>query len=179
MIIQVIFLFLLLLLNDYNDYIIEFLPYIVPDKRDNKKVHCKLTQRTLNKIPEEIKKHVKGKKFLRLKKEYEDRKNNKNKDANNDNDDEDVDFWVPPDDDEADNDDINPIKKVKKSHEDDDKDENMDLDEAEIPEYHNNKKAIKYDDVMDCKINKDDEDYDLQFYIRKDKQNNKKGRKKQ
>jgi len=161
---------------------IEFLPYIVPDKRDNKKLHCKLTQRTLNKIPNEIKKHIQGKKFLRLKKEYEDRKNNKNKSTNDDDErDEEVDFWVPPDDDDEDEGDghINPTKRAKKSHDEENEVMDEDMDEDEITEQNNsnNNKHAKYDEIMDYKIDKDDEDDDLKFYIRKDKQKNKKGRK--
>ncbi len=43
----------------------QFLPYIVPDKGSEKHFRCLLTQQKLNKIPEEIKKHMNGKKFLR------------------------------------------------------------------------------------------------------------------
>lgn len=42
----------------------EFLPYIVPHK-DSKKLQCILTNQTLNRIPDEVKKHMNGKKFLR------------------------------------------------------------------------------------------------------------------
>ncbi len=41
-----------------------FLPYIVVDK-DDKFMRCTLTQQKLNKIPDEINKHMNGKKFLR------------------------------------------------------------------------------------------------------------------
>ena len=44
----------------------EFLPHIVPDRDNKLKLHCKLTGQTLNKIPDEVRKHVNGKKFLRL-----------------------------------------------------------------------------------------------------------------
>ena len=43
----------------------EFLPYIVPHKSDRKKLYCKLTDQTLNKIPDQVKKHCMGKKFQR------------------------------------------------------------------------------------------------------------------
>lgn len=43
----------------------EFLPYIVEDKRNNKKLFCKLTKQTLNRIPEEVRKHMQGKRFKR------------------------------------------------------------------------------------------------------------------
>jgi hypothetical protein len=44
----------------------EFEPYIVVDRQNSNKLHCKLTGMTLNKIPNEVKKHANGKKFLRL-----------------------------------------------------------------------------------------------------------------
>jgi hypothetical protein len=43
----------------------EFLPHIVLDRKNKLKLHCKLTGQTLNKIPDEVKKHMLGKKFLR------------------------------------------------------------------------------------------------------------------
>lgn len=43
----------------------EFEPYIVTDRQNSSKLHCKLTGQTLNKIPEEVRKHIKGKKYLR------------------------------------------------------------------------------------------------------------------
>ena len=33
--------------RDYSEY----LPYIVPDKKDERKLYCKITKRSLNKIP--------------------------------------------------------------------------------------------------------------------------------
>lgn len=47
--------------HDYS----EFLPYIVEDKNNSKKLYCKLTRQTLNKIPEEVRKHMQGKRFKR------------------------------------------------------------------------------------------------------------------
>lgn len=58
---------------DYSKY----LPYIIPHKRDPKKLFCKLTTQKLNKIPHEIEKHIAGKKFQRLKKEFEENKDKK------------------------------------------------------------------------------------------------------
>mmetsp|Transcript_13447 Transcript_13447/g.16710 ORF Transcript_13447/g.16710 Transcript_13447/m.16710 type:complete len:204 (-) Transcript_13447:1518-2129(-) len=46
-------------------------PYIVPNKKDSKKLFCTLTKISLNKIPEQVEKHVNGKKFKRLRKEME------------------------------------------------------------------------------------------------------------
>lgn len=47
--------------KDYSEY----LPWIIPHKRDVKKLYCTLTKTALNKIPQEIEKHVKGRKFMR------------------------------------------------------------------------------------------------------------------
>lgn len=49
----------------YNYDYSEFLPYIVPHKRDPKKLFCLLTRQELNKVPEEVKKHIQGKRFER------------------------------------------------------------------------------------------------------------------
>lgn len=43
----------------------QFEPHIIGHKRDEKKLFCVLTKQTLNKIPEEVQKHVSGKRFLR------------------------------------------------------------------------------------------------------------------
>ena len=43
----------------------EFEPYIVTDRQNSAKLHCKLTGQTLNKIPNQVRKHSSGKKFLR------------------------------------------------------------------------------------------------------------------
>lgn len=43
----------------------EFLPFIVPHKENKKLLMCTLTNQPLNRIPEEVKKHMSGKKFLR------------------------------------------------------------------------------------------------------------------
>lgn len=44
---------------DYNQY----MPFVVPHKGDKKKLYCTLTKQTLNKIPDEVKKHWEGKRF--------------------------------------------------------------------------------------------------------------------
>jgi Surfeit locus protein 2 (SURF2) len=49
----------------YNYDYSEFEPYIVPDRQNSTKLHCKLTGQTLNKIPDEVKRHTMGKKFIR------------------------------------------------------------------------------------------------------------------
>jgi hypothetical protein len=48
-------------------------PYIVAHKKEPKLLYCTLTKKKLNKIPEEIEAHVKGKRFTRLKAEAESR----------------------------------------------------------------------------------------------------------
>jgi hypothetical protein len=47
--------------HDYSQYE----PWIIEDKEDQKKLYCTLTNHSLNKIPEEVKKHFSGKKFQR------------------------------------------------------------------------------------------------------------------
>lgn len=39
--------------------------YIVPHKGNDKLLWCKITESALNKVPEEIMRHVNGKKYLR------------------------------------------------------------------------------------------------------------------
>lgn len=43
----------------------EFLPYIVEDKDNIRKLYCKITKQTLNKIPQQVRKHMQGKRFQR------------------------------------------------------------------------------------------------------------------
>jgi hypothetical protein len=82
------------------DYTV-YRPYIVPHKEDQKKLFCTLTKEVLHKIPEKIKNHVNGKRFIRLKAEAEEiqKKTRKSKSketlkvAEADSDSE-VDFWV-------------------------------------------------------------------------------------
>mmetsp|Transcript_16825 Transcript_16825/g.22038 ORF Transcript_16825/g.22038 Transcript_16825/m.22038 type:complete len:177 (+) Transcript_16825:44-574(+) len=47
----------------------EYEPFIVQNKKNEKKLFCTLTRISLNKIPEEVKNHVSGKKYKRLLKE--------------------------------------------------------------------------------------------------------------
>ncbi len=46
-------------------------PHIVSHKTKEKNLYCRLTQTVLNKIPSQIEKHCNGKKFIRLRKEYD------------------------------------------------------------------------------------------------------------
>lgn len=45
--------------HDYSSY----LPYIVENKKSKFKLFCTVTRQSLNKIPSEVEKHVKGKRF--------------------------------------------------------------------------------------------------------------------
>ena len=45
----------------------QFAPLIVESSEDSKKLFCTLTKQQLNKIPEEVRKHVDGKRFQRYK----------------------------------------------------------------------------------------------------------------
>jgi hypothetical protein len=47
----------------------QYLPWIVKNFKDERKMFCSLTKDTINKIPEEVARHVKGKKFMRIKKQ--------------------------------------------------------------------------------------------------------------
>jgi hypothetical protein len=105
-----------------------FLPYIVQDKKANQKMHCKLTNQSLNKIPDEIKKHMNGKKFLRLKKEQDY--------INQENEDEKLDIWVPPEEELEDEVEYKPNPKKSKKIVDDlsdliDSDEELVIDDDE------------------------------------------------
>lgn len=57
-----------LLLGWYDDSKFEeYLPYIVPHKANERKLFCKVTKQELNKVPAQVAKHVKGKKFKKNK----------------------------------------------------------------------------------------------------------------
>ena len=60
---------------DYSDY----LPWITPHRRNPLKLYCTLTRKELNKIPNEVSKHVRGKKFIRLKKAAQEKRKNDEK----------------------------------------------------------------------------------------------------
>jgi hypothetical protein len=49
----------------------EFLPLVIPDSKDSKLLYCKVTKESLPKIPEKVRQHVNGKRYARLRKEYE------------------------------------------------------------------------------------------------------------
>lgn len=50
-------------------------PFIVPHKSNKKRLFCNVTSMYLNKIPEQVERHVNGKKFQRLKKDVTSVKN--------------------------------------------------------------------------------------------------------
>ena len=106
-------------------------PYIVPHKFKIKNLYCRLTQTILNKIPSQIEKHCSGKKFIRLRKEYDaylERKKQRSKKNNDEGEDEDED--VGEDDNEAMNEfDINQFDNI--IHDDNESDEDED-DEDDV-----------------------------------------------
>mmetsp|Transcript_9173 Transcript_9173/g.17322 ORF Transcript_9173/g.17322 Transcript_9173/m.17322 type:complete len:192 (+) Transcript_9173:204-779(+) len=57
-----------------GDWVEDYLPFIVPHKTDKHRMYCILSKRAINRIPEEIKKHCEGRKFLKLKKLAEERR---------------------------------------------------------------------------------------------------------
>jgi len=57
----------------------EYEPHIVPSKKHPKRLYCKLTKKELNKIPEEVEKHVNGKKYRQALKNLEEQKTNASK----------------------------------------------------------------------------------------------------
>ena len=84
---------------DYSIYA----PYITQHKSDNKKLFCTVTKMELNKIPDEVKKHFEGKKFQRLKEEYDLKQNRKAKskkqdreesESDEEEEDDEEEFWV-------------------------------------------------------------------------------------
>lgn len=50
----------------YNNDFEKYEPHIVADKRDSKKLYCTITGTKLNRIPEEVEKHVNGKRYKRF-----------------------------------------------------------------------------------------------------------------
>jgi len=52
----------------------QFLPYIVPHKYSDKKMYCTITKKTMNRILAQVERHVNGRKFKRLKAEFEEKK---------------------------------------------------------------------------------------------------------
>eukprot|EP00750_Incisomonas_marina_P021035 INCI414.1.p1 GENE.INCI414.1~~INCI414.1.p1 ORF type:complete len:260 (-),score=68.66 INCI414.1:104-883(-) len=60
--------------NLYAGDFSQFEPYLLPHKYSDKKLYCTLTKKTLNKIMPQVLKHVAGRKFRRLKTEFEEKK---------------------------------------------------------------------------------------------------------
>mmetsp|Transcript_11874 Transcript_11874/g.11540 ORF Transcript_11874/g.11540 Transcript_11874/m.11540 type:complete len:281 (-) Transcript_11874:470-1312(-) len=129
----------------------EFEPYIVVDRQNSNKLHCKLTGMTLNKIPNEVKKHASGKKYLRLKKENEElqlKESTKEKDTN-------PDIWVPPTDlIESDDEEVPEGSKVKKEK----KESNKQPKEIEEDTYSDLLGSDHEDDELDNDDHEDDFD---------------------
>lgn len=82
----------------YNHNYDAYLPYIIPHKSDTKKLYCTLTQQTLNRIPQVVEKHVQGKRFMRLKREHEEKQAARQTGATESTEqivsDEEPEFWV-------------------------------------------------------------------------------------
>jgi len=57
----------------YSCDITKYEPYIVQHRSDSRKCYCKLTGYVLNRIEEQLQRHVAGKKFLRLKRIAEEK----------------------------------------------------------------------------------------------------------
>ncbi len=70
-----------------------FFPAIVPNRRNDKKLFCTVTKQTLNRIPEEVERHVKGKKFQRLSKSFQESKPSRD-DENEDSEDSKVGIFL-------------------------------------------------------------------------------------
>ncbi len=51
----------------YNKDFSKYLPYIVAHKSDPTKLYCNVTKQELNKIPDQVEKHIAGKRFQRYK----------------------------------------------------------------------------------------------------------------
>mmetsp|Transcript_28571 Transcript_28571/g.48289 ORF Transcript_28571/g.48289 Transcript_28571/m.48289 type:complete len:207 (+) Transcript_28571:138-758(+) len=89
--------------------------YIIPHKSDKTKMWCQLTQKPLNKIPEQILKHVNGKKYIRLKNEQdqikEEHRNREDKNCDGEGDGFDIDFMQSLADASSDEDDVPDDKK--------------------------------------------------------------------
>jgi len=57
----------------YDDNWVEkYAPYIIPHISKEKRLFCKITKQILNSNPEVVEKHVQGKRYKRLKKEYDE-----------------------------------------------------------------------------------------------------------
>mmetsp|Transcript_27572 Transcript_27572/g.36163 ORF Transcript_27572/g.36163 Transcript_27572/m.36163 type:complete len:301 (+) Transcript_27572:202-1104(+) len=85
---------------DYREYE----PYIKPHRFDSRKLYCIVTQRTLNKIPKEVKAHFEGRKFRLRRQEWEARKKEREaeKEKRKQQQEEGADFWMPGSDEEED-----------------------------------------------------------------------------
>ena len=98
--------------QDYSKY----LPFIIPDKKDDHRLFCKLTRLKLNKIPKEVEKHVNGQRFKRLKESYEARESRRQQgDEDNDEDNEEGEEEDQEEDEEGDEEDIDVDEEAGKA----------------------------------------------------------------
>ena len=125
----------------------KYLPHIVEDNQNPRKLYCKLTKQSLNKVHQQVDRHVNGKRFLRLKSEFESKLSSKSKKSVNveekvDDDDDDAEFWMPSED----NDDEESDEK-EEDHDDGNalNEEDLDEEDIEIPIVvkKTNKKSVK------------------------------------
>lgn len=72
----------------YTQDFSKYLPYIIPYKKNPAKLFCKLTRLQLNKIPREIEKHTQGKRYQRLKENFERRQSRQSVHSDEDDDQE-------------------------------------------------------------------------------------------
>lgn len=99
----------------------KYLPHVVDDNQNSRKLYCKLTKQHLNKVPLQVEKHVNGKRFLRLKSEFETKLASAPKKRDNDVEDHDAEFWMPSE--------INDELESADEIEDDDYDETLNDEE--------------------------------------------------
>jgi hypothetical protein len=84
----------------YNQDYSKYLPYIVAHRSDPTKLFCNVTKQEINKIPTQVQKHVSGKRYQRLKDEFDSlqqRKQKKSSDKSHEkesDEEEETDFWV-------------------------------------------------------------------------------------
>lgn len=123
----------------------EFLPYVVPHKKSYKLLYCKLTKQSLNKIPNEIKKHANGKRFIRLKQLADEKAEKKAAKK------EEVNFWSP-DDVESSGDDFSLVGKKRKSKKKQRCGNNDDDDDSDIS-FHDSSGDDDADDDADSNDN--------------------------
>ena len=72
----------------YSQDFSKYEPFLVRDKKSDKKLFCRITRTRVNLIPTDVEKHVNGKRFLRLKQNYLDREAKRESGIDEDDDEE-------------------------------------------------------------------------------------------